>query len=237
MPTQTVTAQEIEDEMALKPLPNVLPAFVPYPLWTPQDGSLAPSVFGHPTVVNPNRTYEDSTSPSPQTWRQPQGSPKTNPQTGKVEQPVTDWKHKPSTDDPFRMETEPGKVETTDPEGQTDPDTAEEGNPSTPKPESDTQDLCEKNPGILACADVPELDTPEGEIPEDEQELTYEEESLFGGGSCPANRTMTLQSTGQTVTAWDWQSACDHLLPIRAIVMTLAAFSAFLILMPGGSKE
>ena len=117
----------------------------------------------------------------------------------------------------------------------TDTTTTTPSESEVPPPEQ--KGLCELYPDILACAKVPEADTPDGEVPRDDKELTYQEENLFGGGNCPANLTMTVQSTGQSMTVWDWQSACDHMLPIRAIVMTLAAFSAFLILMPGGPKE
>lgn len=220
-PAQHVTIPEIEDEMELKPLPNVLPAFVPYPLWSPADGSLTPSVFGHPTVVNPNRTYEDSTTPSPQKWRQPQGSPKLNPETGKVEQPVTDWKHKPTDSDPFQMETEPGKVETTDPEGQTEPGTAEEGEPSTPKPESDTQDLCEKNPGILACAHLNPGSLDPVPVHNRDQPLTIDPAGGFGPSSsaCPADRTSQV-SFG--VVAFPYTPLCQFAEGVRPIVLGLA---------------
>lgn len=216
-----MTPEEVADHMELKPLPNVLPAFVPYPLWSPADGSLTPSVFGHPTVVNPNRTYEDATTPSPETWRQPQGSPKLNPETGKVEQPVTDWKHKPTDSDPFQMETEPGKVETTDPEGQTEPGTAEEGEPSTPKPESETQDLCEKNPDILACAHINPGSLDPVPVQNRDQPLTIDPAGGFGPSSsaCPADRTSQV-SFG--VVAFPYTPLCQFAEGVRPIVLGLA---------------
>lgn len=233
---------DILNHMEKAPLPNSLPPFVPYPLWTPPAAPNEPSVFGHPVVVNPNRAYEPQAGGQPKsdTWRQPQGSPKTDPQTGKTQQPVTDWKHKPKTDDPFQMETEPGKVETTDPEGQTEPGTVDdgEGGEKTEKPESDTQDLCEKNPGILACADVPEFDTPEGEIPREDKDVEFMEDNAFGVGACPANVMTTLGAVGgRSVTLVDWAQLCAWSLPLRALVMALASLTALFILMPGGVRE
>lgn len=95
------------------------------------------------------------------------------------------------------------------------------------------EDECAKRPDSLACA---EADTPDGEIPRDTEVVSYEEEALFGSGSCPANLTSSIATLGQTVTVWDWQKTCELALPLRALVLSLAAFSALLIVMPGGAQ-
>ena len=221
-PPLQVTPEQIEEYMAPKPLPDVLPGGVPYPL--------DPQV---PFIFNPT----PGDNPQGQPMRVPQGNPvpipNTNPQ--QYRQPVTRWAHSPSPNEPWRMSADPQDVIGTDPQGKTEPQPETGTTPSGSPPEK--SDLCADHPDILACQKV-ELDTPEGEIPKDTKEVTFQEESMFGGGSCPADRVMTIQRTGQTVKAWDWAQACSLMLPIRAIVMTLATFAAFLIVMPGiGGKS
>lgn len=216
-PPQTVTPEQIEDAMAPKPLPDVLPGGVPYPL--------DPQV---PFIFNPT----PGDSPQGQPMRVPQGNPVPVPNTDpqQYRQPVTRWAHSPSPSEPWRMNTEPLDVIGDDPQGMTEPQPETGTTPGGSAPEK--SDLCADHPDILACQKV-ELDTPDGEIPKTTKEVTFQEESMFGGGSCPADRVMTIQRTGQTVKAWDWAQACNLMLPIRAIVMTLATFAAFLIVMPG----
>jgi Neisseria meningitidis TspB protein len=111
--------------------------------------------------------------------------------------------------------------------------------PSEPKTETEEEttdkpketDLCEKHPDILACA-KPELDTPDGEIPRATETITYQEENLFGGGSCPTNAVANLGTVGRSFTVWDWEKTCNYALPLRAVVIALATFAAFIIVMP-----
>ena len=134
------------------------------------------------------------------------------------------------------QETTTTKTDTKNPDGSvtstTDTKTTET---DTDKPAEDESDLCAKYPDILACA-KPELDTPDGELPKETKTITYQEENLFGGGSCPANSVVTLGTNHQTVTVWDWQKTCEMALPLRAIVISLATFAAFLIVMPGDNR-
>lgn len=103
---------------------------------------------------------------------------------------------------------------------------------AAPDTKPDT-DFCERNPGVLACA---ETDRPDGEIPREDRQITYAEESLFGTGGCPADLHASIATLGQTVKIWDWQKTCDLALPLRAIVVALATFAAFLIVMPGETR-
>lgn len=98
------------------------------------------------------------------------------------------------------------------------------------KPAEESTDQCKLNPDSLACA---EADTPEGEIPKSQADVTYTPEDPFGGGACPADLTASLGSIGRTVKVWDWQKTCSLALPLRALVLGLASFAAFLIVMPG----
>ncbi|WP_142751861.1 IgG-binding virulence factor TspB family protein, partial [Mycobacterium tuberculosis] len=219
---QPLTVEQVEEEMATKPLPQQLPPGFPYPL-DPD----APFIF-EPDTANP---------PNAQPIRVPQGNPvpvpNTNPQ--QYRQPVTRFTPAPTRDDPFRLDARPEDLITNSPTGITGPTPVTPGTPNGEKPEQ--FDLCKEHPDIIACQKI-DFDTPDGEIPKDTKQVTFQEQSLFGGGSCPADRMMTIQRTGQTVKAWDWAQACNLMLPIRAIVMTLATFAAFLIVMPGiGGKS
>lgn len=118
---------------------------------------------------------------------------------------------------------------TTKPDGTTTTDTTTKTD--TPPP---TTDLCKEHPDILACA-KPELDVPTDDIPKTSKTITYTAENPFGSGNCPADKIYTLHN-GQTLKVWDWQQACELSLPIRAIVISLASFAAFLIVMPGETR-
>lgn len=100
---------------------------------------------------------------------------------------------------------------------------------TTPQPDPPTQ--CDKFPDTLGCA---ELDIPDGEIPKETKTLTYAAESPFGGGSCPADRVFTSVMTARTYKAWDFAQTCSYIASyVRPLVLLLATFAAFLIIMPG----
>ncbi|MNV69783.1 hypothetical protein D3C71_1627090 [compost metagenome] len=82
----------------------------------------------------------------------------------------------------------------------------------------------------MGCAD---LDTPTGEIPRETKTITYAEESVFGGGSCPSDKQWSSGTTGHSYKLVDWTTLCGFALPARALVILLAIFAAFLIVMPG----
>lgn len=101
------------------------------------------------------------------------------------------------------------------------------------KPE-DERSECEKAPDSLGCA---ELDTPEGEISKETKNVSFQEESLFGTGSCPANATMSFGSIGgKSATVVDWSTFCNYALPVRGLVMALAAITGFFIILPGSNQ-
>lgn len=117
---------------------------------------------------------------------------------------------------------------------QTTTETPSASGAGTPQPDAQREEEkpeCQKTPDVLGCMKV---DTPSVDIPRAERQVSFQEESLFGAGSCPADITVTLVSTGQTLKAWDWQRACGYMLPIRAVAMAVASFVAFMILLPGG---
>jgi len=102
---------------------------------------------------------------------------------------------------------------------------------TTPTEEAvDPDDPCEKRPNTIGCAD---MDTPTGEIPKETKTITYAEESVFGGGSCPSDKQWSSGTTGRSYKLVDWTTLCGFALPARALVILLAIFAAFLIVMPG----
>ncbi len=98
-----------------------------------------------------------------------------------------------------------------------------------PELEPEKTPACEENPKALGCA---ELDTPEGEIPRSKKDVSYEAESYFGGGSCPANKVMNIK--GRSVTVFDWASSCPYISGyFRPMLLAVCAFVALMILAPG----
>lgn len=215
-----VTPEQIVEEMAPKPLPATLPGGVPYPL-----DPNAPFIF-NPTP---------GTDPVAQPLRVPQGNPvpipNTNPQ--QYRQPVTRFTPAPTPTEPWRMDVRPEDIVSESPTGMLQPEPVKQDSPQGKEP--DKFDLCAQHPDVLACQKI-DFDTPDGEIPKSTQQVTFQAENVGGGGSCPADSFVHFTSNGQTLKAWDWSATCNYFLPIRAIVMTLAAFSALLIVMPGSGR-
>jgi hypothetical protein len=104
----------------------------------------------------------------------------------------------------------------------------------TPKPED--SDLCAKHPDILACS-KPDLDTPEGEVPKTPKNVAYEEQSLFGGGTCPGDKTLMIHGAG-VVTIVPWSRYCEVFGgPFKAVLLACAAFIALVIVIPGSNQS
>lgn len=107
-------------------------------------------------------------------------------------------------------------------------------NPATADKLPETkEDACKTNPDRVGCMDS---DTPEGKVLKATKTITYAEESIFGSGSCPANVTSNIRTLGKSVVVWDWEKTCAYALPLRAMILALASFAAFLIVMPGDTK-
>lgn len=123
---------------------------------------------------------------------------------------------------------------TTTTAGPTTTTTTNPGDPAPVKPEEPPVQ-CDKYPNSLGCA---ELDTPTAEIPRETKTITFEAEDMLGGGQCPADVMTTLNTLGgRSVKVVDWQTFCGMAVPLRALVMGLAAIMAFFIIMPGGVRE
>jgi hypothetical protein len=193
------------------------PNGTPRPLFVPT---------GQP-VPNPN--YDPAKAPGP--GNQP------------FKQPGTTVTPRPTATEPWRVDVSPTEKEQAGPDPKTDaelnppnPDPADPNNPDPDKPKpEEQQSLCEKHPDILACA-KPDLDTPEGEIPKTTKDVTLTDENPFSGGGCPAD--IYFAPTGlQSFKLWDWNKACGDITTyVKPVVLLLATFSAFMILIPGKTE-
>lgn len=111
--------------------------------------------------------------------------------------------------------------------------TATPGDSQPPKEDPVVQ--CDKYPNSLGCA---ELDTPDAEIPKDTQNVSFTVEDPFGAGRCPADVMASFRAIGgQSLKIVDWTTFCGFALPLRGLVLALAAIMAFFIIMPGGVRE
>lgn len=89
-------------------------------------------------------------------------------------------------------------------------------------PDDKTGDLCKKNPDILACKKLEELE------PEDLENRTVDvalkpADGFARAGHCPADRVMTV--LGQQVT-FTWAPVCDLARGVRPVVVAFAALAA-----------
>ncbi len=104
--------------------------------------------------------------------------------------------------------------------------------PTATPPETPTQ--CDKYPQSLGCA---ELDTPTAEIPKTTETITFTEESVFGSGSCPSDKMYSSVTMGRSVKVVDWAQTCQYANPLGALIIALATFAAFLIVLPGAKVD
>lgn len=103
---------------------------------------------------------------------------------------------------------------------------------TTPTDSEDAKpkDPCAANPDRVGCQDI---DVPEGKIPRENKTITFTPEDSFGGGSCPADRYWSSSLMPGTYKVVDWSTFCANAVAVRALVLLLATFAAFLIVMPG----
>lgn len=105
---------------------------------------------------------------------------------------------------------------------------------TTDTPVDEKEDECKAHPQSVGCTD---LDTPEGEIPKTSKALTYTAETLgISGGGCPADIVKTIG--GKSVTVFSYAFACDTIsTKVKPLFLLMAAFVAFMIVMPGGKPQ
>lgn len=101
--------------------------------------------------------------------------------------------------------------------------------PDSSTKEDQAPDPCLTSPNRVACI---ELGTPTGEIPTATRSVEYQEESVFGGGTCPADKYVEVR--GQQLRITDMAKTCDMLEDYaKPIALLLAAFSALMIVAVG----
>jgi hypothetical protein len=106
--------------------------------------------------------------------------------------------------------------------------------PQSTDPAQEEKDPCKSNPDRFGCQI---LEKPEGDqIPKSTKTITYAEESQFGGGSCPADVMWSPQSISGSYKFINWQQACGWALQLKWVVLLLAAWAAFWIVMPGNTQ-
>lgn len=110
----------------------------------------------------------------------------------------------------------------------TKPDQITETEPEIVNPDQSL--LCKVFPEIVACAKLGEPE--EVEIPRIQKDVTYEVETPFGGGTCPADKTFSFQ--GRTLKLTNMNQACNFLATFaKPIAILLASFSALMIVAVG----
>lgn len=254
------TQTQFETEVAANPMPPSVPMELP-------PGTELP-IEGEP-VNNPG----PGTDMTPQTVRIPVGAPV--PQSdGTYKQPYVDLVPFPSPSDPWRVDVRPGDKVTTDGAPLPDPVPVKPGDPDplpgTPPgvdPNDPTakqrdpalQSLCEKHPGIAACAPYEKPPTPKdpvdpclehperlgclppGELaPEpvanENKEITLSPDAGWGvSGSCPPPRHVVLGSGFAFDVPFDL--LCNFATMIRPLIVAMAYLGAALMLVGAARRE
>lgn len=217
-PPQPITPEEIEERMAPKPLPEILPPGFPYPL-----DPVAPSIWN----PEPLPDVQPGQDPKSRPLRVPQGDPQpvpnTNPQ--QYRQPMTRWASSPTASDPWRMDVRPEETTGTDPKGIEQPQSETSGSPEGKKPEQ--FDLCAEHPDIIACQVFKPDELEAKPVPNENKNLAITPDGGWGAStaSCPADKTASL-SFGPI--AFSYEPLCLFANGIRPMVIALAWFSAAL---------
>jgi hypothetical protein len=100
--------------------------------------------------------------------------------------------------------------------------------------QKDPDDPCEKRPNSVGCQELE--DPPKTDIPKSTKTITYAEEAGIGGGSCPADVMWSPQSVAGTYKFINWQQACGWAASLKWLVILLATWAAFWIVMPGNTQ-
>ena len=224
-PMRTVTQPEFEQMVPdAKPMPPELPGIVWPATWPVEVPDLQPMFIptGNP-VKNPAYDPAKPTSPDNQPYTQP----------------GIDVKPAPSPSSPWQVDLQPVNRPTSNPNPGSDP--VPNTNPDgTPKPDQgdkprednkEERDFCDKHPDVLACQKI-DLDTPEGEIPRKQIDVSWSPVDLgLGSGSCPA--PVQIYENKQ----FSYQSTCDNLYIIKPLVIAIALFVGGMILFGGRADQ
>ncbi|MDO4433722.1 MAG: IgG-binding virulence factor TspB family protein [Alysiella sp.] len=164
-----------------------------------------------------------------------QSDPYTNPTTNQPEQ--AKWKFSNDAQGNTiveetiipRPDLKPNSPEAPKVETPTTTDTPTNNDPK--RQTTETQDLCEKNPDILACDKQPEAPTASAplSIPEETIDLSFQPDSIFPtDGVCPApvSFQISIPFSGSKTFAFDTAPMCDTANRLRGFVIALAWLAA-----------
>lgn len=220
---QPLTQQQFEEKV----LPYIEPEDVP---------KIVPDVPVDLPIINPT----PGDFPVPQVRRIPLGdfSPYPAPNSTTSTQyraPILDIKGSPTQAEPWRVDVQPKDIIKEVPNDQPAPDPLQDpvdvptNDPNPAPTENKDPGLCERYPDILACQ-KPELDKPEEAIPKKTENIEFTEMNLWGGGSCPANVSVSVN--GQSITALEMSQICGWISTyMQPMVILGASLSAMFILM------
>lgn len=169
--------------------------------------------------------------------RVPMGAPvpvaNTNPQA--YDQPVADVWPAPSTDEPFRVDVQPGTVRGTSPTGVTDVEHLG-GGAAPPAEPASSPGLCAEFPDIAACQRLGVATSP-GAIPTQDVPLTFDSPVSFGpsDAACPAPRVMQTSLAGSLELSYE--GACMFADGVRPIVIAMAYLASIFAFFGIGSRD
>lgn len=211
---KVLTEQEVADKIAAKS---------GWPSASAISKAIAQAVtLGQPiTTVTPTASGPSSSPSSSSTTQQP----------GTQSQPVGDTTTTTTTKD-FKYEGPNVTTSTTTTQstksGSTGITTAgpTTSTQETPAPKS----TCEAGDTTAGCST---LDVPDGVVPKTTKDISYAAESIFGVGTCPADKTVPQMLTGRPVVL-SYVQTCGALKNvISPMIIAIALYMAYLIILPG----
>lgn len=219
-PYLPVTQAEMETTLGDKPIPEGLPQRLGYPL----------------PVQNPVLNPSSASVPQAQPLRVPMGQPQPVPNSDPAQwkQPYVDLT--PVTNGtPWTVDVVPGEQVKTNPTPLPDAGsvpTVEAGTTEQPV----TPDLCEKNPGILACQTVDLGTVTPVAVVNGNKNLAINKDSGWGpdDGTCPAPKTFSVLGVALSMP---FTLLCDFATAIRPLFIAFAWLSAALTFFGMGRKE
>jgi len=221
------------DELGALPTTPINPALMPYlDMPIPVDPKPVINPITQPVgdpLVGPDVNPAPELMPSPDPLMYPDGDPVPIPNSSPQQytQPWYRVQPSPTVSDPWRVDVTQVTTVTNDPSPVPDPTPAPD---NSPRPVPDFYTDCDKYPGSLGCMNPGEAPPAEA-IPSETRQITMQQGPTFGGGSCPANLTLTI--AGTTFTALDMAQPCSWISNLmRPIILLLAAISAVFIVAP-----
>lgn len=153
------------------------------------------------------------------TVAEPLSKPYIDPVTGQPWQDMVRITPAPTPESPFRVRVDPYRQPMTSADPDAVPlDQTQPGAPGNEALPQDQQSICKEFPNISACQELG--DPGEFELPEQDAAIpTITPESIGSGGSCPADKQVSLH--GGAIT-FSWLMMCSFATGIRPVVLAMA---------------